>query len=111
MNCLNFYAELGTAGTKSEFDRMVNDFCETLRSELTEMGFKFDEHPDKDISGGQKAINVKECQYAKVYCDFNAMRLNQSDRKYGKWLTDEYFEDLINFKNQLPNEQIEKKSL
>lgn len=103
------YNKLWKSGTKEEFDQKVNRFCKTLRVELIKMGFEFEEHPDKGIRGGQKAINDKECQCARVYCDLNAMRLNQSDRRYGNWLSDDDFNDLIKFKNQLPNEQIEKK--
>jgi hypothetical protein len=103
MRCMNVYDELRKAGTKGEFDQMVNDFCEALRAELTRMDFKFEEHPDENFRGGEKAINDKECQLTGLYCDINALRLKKDDRRYGKWLREKDFADLIDFKNQLPN--------
>lgn len=100
---MNVYVELRKATTKSEFTKIVNVFCEVLRTELASMGFKFEEHPDKGILGGQKPKN-EECQVIGVYCDLNALRLQKKDRQYGKWLSEKNFSDLINFRNQLPND-------
>jgi hypothetical protein len=102
MRCMNVYDELRKAGTKGEFDQMVINYCETLRAELTNMGFKFEEHPDKDILGGQVA-NPKEYRLIGVYGDLNTFRLKKSNRHYGRWIGEKDFADLINFKNQLPN--------
>ena len=102
MNCKGIYDELRKARTSGEFDRMVNYFCEVLRLELTNMGFRFEEHPDKGILGGQIA-NPMEYSIIGVYGDLNALRLHNKNRHYGNYLSEKNFSDLIKFKNQLPN--------
>lgn len=111
MNCLSInnelrkYDELRKSGTKGEFDKKVYGFCKTLRARLTNMGFEFELHPDKDILGGQLAFR-EQYKVIGVYADLNALRLNKKKRHYGKFLTQEHYDALRNFRDQLPNDTI-----
>ncbi|HPR58597.1 MAG TPA: hypothetical protein PK915_09535 [Bacteroidales bacterium] len=97
--------ELRKSGTKGEFDKKVYDFCKTLRATLTNMGFEFELHPDKDILGGQIASR-EEYKVIGVYADLNALRLNKMKRNYGKYLKPADYDALKNFRDQLPEDTI-----
>lgn len=105
MEYLRFYDELRKSGTKGEFDKKVYGFCKTLRAMLTNMGFEFELHPDKDILGGQKASR-KDYKVIGVNADLNALRLNKMERNYGKFLNPVDYKALKNFRDQLPENTI-----